>query len=177
MCSIFHNDQSYVAMLIANPCWSFDYTFFNCPHQNWVHSFFPFSHIDCLRMVWILTKASISSCDGSKKGDLLRYEQPFCICDIKEKVYSIYEIIILFRNVPYASCIENHRMIDLSLQKFLFSDVSSLHSSAKLSRHNPVTLADLPSQRTMWRIMPFNPKLRMELEGTPILVNARASTG
>ncbi|ELT92654.1 hypothetical protein CAPTEDRAFT_166830 [Capitella teleta] len=89
----------------------------------------------CSRSTFVLV-----SCDGSVNGDLLKYNQPFQICDLAEK-------------------------------RFLHSDVASVHSAAKLSRHNPVTLVDAPSKRTMWVVKPLDPKYRMELEGAPILAN------
>ena len=53
---------------------------------------------------------------------------------------------------------------------FLSSDRATFTKSAKKSRHNDVVFVPKPSHLTEWKVIPFNPKFRMELEYTPVPV-------
>lgn len=56
---------------------------------------------------------------------------------------------------------------------FLSSDRATFGKCAKKSRHNEVTLASSPGHLTEWKIIPFNPAFRMELEGDPVPANQK----
>ena len=56
-------------------------------------------------------------------------------------------------------------------QMFLMSDRATFTKSAKKSRHNDVCFAREPSHLAEWKILPYDPKFRMELELTPVPVS------
>ncbi|KAK2185046.1 hypothetical protein NP493_247g03122 [Ridgeia piscesae] len=56
---------------------------------------------------------------------------------------------------------------------FLRSDRSTFMECAKKSRHNPVTFVNEPSHLCEWRILPYNPQIRLELEYSPVPANEK----
>lgn len=67
---------------------------------------------------------------------------------------------------PFYICTANGNL-------FLYSDRASFVNAAKKSRHNEVKFVEQPSHLTEWKVLPFNPKFRMELEFSPVPVNEK----
>ncbi|KAI0208180.1 cilia and flagella associated protein 161 [Lamellibrachia satsuma] len=88
------------------------------------------------------TALIVTSIDGSKDGDTLKYGQPFALRTFVGNL-------------------------------FLRSDRSTFMQCAKKSRHNPVTFVNEPSHLCEWRILPYNPQIRLELEFSPVPANEK----
>jgi hypothetical protein len=56
---------------------------------------------------------------------------------------------------------------------FLTSDHATFMQSAKKSRHNKVWLGSPPTHLSEWRILPYDPQFRMELEHHPVPANSK----
>jgi hypothetical protein len=56
------------------------------------------------------------------------------------------------------------------LQKYLTSDRATFGLAALKSRHNKVWFGQNVNHLAEWRILPFDPLFRMELEYTPVPV-------
>ena len=75
--------------------------------------------------------------------------------------------------------VKNRRTFSSSFQGagcdplFLFSDSASFAKCAKKSRHNDVSLVNEPSFLTEWKVQPFNPQFRMELEFADVPANEK----
>jgi len=54
---------------------------------------------------------------------------------------------------------------------YLHSDTFRFNKCAKKSRHQEVTLVSEPSKLTKWKVLPFNPQIRMEFEEAPVPAN------
>lgn len=58
-------------------------------------------------------------------------------------------------------------------QKYLTSDRATFGLAAQKSRHNKVWFGEQPNHLAEWRILPFDPQFRMELEYTPVPANSK----
>lgn len=89
----------------------------------------------------------ITSIDGSKqKGEPLRYGDLFYLCTLDNEGGNLY----------------------------LSSCRATLEKCAAKSRKQEVTFVSEPSFMTEWRILHYNPQMRMEYEGIPVPANAIA---
>lgn len=87
----------------------------------------------------------ITSIDGTPNEEPLRYNQPFHLCTTPGKGGSL----------------------------LLCSDRTTFNKSAKKSRHQEITLVNEASYLTQWKVVHFNPQLRMEYEGMPVPANEK----
>ncbi|KAK3096717.1 hypothetical protein FSP39_002636 [Pinctada imbricata] len=88
----------------------------------------------------------IKSCDEKLNGHPLRYGDLFYLCTLGAEGGDLY----------------------------LSSDHATIQKSARRSRHQEVSFVKDPSFLTQWRILHYNPQLRMEYEGCPVPANAIA---
>jgi len=56
-------------------------------------------------------------------------------------------------------------------QKYLTSDKATFMVEAKKSRHNKVWFGEPLSRLTEWKVLPYDPQFRLELEYTPVPVS------
>ena len=93
----------------------------------------------------------------------MRYGEHFYL-----KATDDYEASVISFQQPLVACSE---LSPFFFQLWLTSKMACLTLTAKPSGRNPVFLAPQPSHLSEWKVLPFKPKDRMELEYTPVPVN------